>query len=245
MKNDERQPGPFDEQAALAELDALARELEGSRERRRLASEAFDGFLKSFNRSTPEPDSSSRQGRGGAARIPAAAPAVASSVTSAPAQAPRPPAPAAPNPTAPRRALPGPVMFGAAAIVLALLVVFFARGTDPEPQEPPSAASAQHGGDVAPPDTRVSSEPAAETAAARTELTTLRRVWVRVVVDGERLLERELPAGETVPLSPRETIVLRAGDAGAVRLAIAGKDQGPLGEEGRAVTRSFDVTALR
>jgi len=61
----------------------------------------------------------------------------------------------------------------------------------------------------------------------------------------ERLLERELPAGETVPLSPRETIVLRAGDAGAVRLAIAGKDQGPLGEEGRAVTRSFDVTALR
>ena len=168
-----------------------------------------------------------------------------SSAASAPDQAPQRSPRAVPHPTPARSARPGSVVFGVAAIFLALLVLFLVRGVPPEGPEPSPVLPPQEAGDVAPPETPVPSGPTAEPAAARTELTTLRRVWVRVVVDGERLLERELPAGETVPLSPRETIVLRAGDAGAVRLAIAGKDQGPLGEEGRAVTRSFDVTALR
>ena len=40
--------GPFEEQAALAELERLQRELEESRRRRRQANDAFDSFLRSF-----------------------------------------------------------------------------------------------------------------------------------------------------------------------------------------------------
>jgi hypothetical protein len=66
-------------------------------------------------------------------------------------------------------------------------------------------------------------------------------VWVRVTVDGERVLERELEAGVRIPLEAKETIVVRAGDAGAIRLTIAGKDQGVFGPDGIAVTRTFPV----
>ena len=66
-------------------------------------------------------------------------------------------------------------------------------------------------------------------------------MWVRVIVDGERVLEREVPAGSRIPLEPKETIVIRTGDAGAVQLTIAGQDQGTLGREGQVVTRTFSV----
>lgn len=78
-------------------------------------------------------------------------------------------------------------------------------------------------------------------SAPVTELSTERRVWVRVTVDGERVLERELEAGVRIPLKANEQIVIRAGDAGAIRLTIAGKDQGVFGPDGIAVTRTFPV----
>jgi hypothetical protein len=74
-----------------------------------------------------------------------------------------------------------------------------------------------------------------------TELTTTRNVWVRVIADGERVLERELPAGSRIPFTAQKTIVIRTGDAGAVSLTIAGEDQGSLGREGQVVTRTFMV----
>jgi uncharacterized protein DUF4115 len=60
-------------------------------------------------------------------------------------------------------------------------------------------------------------------------------------VDGEKVLEREVPAGTRVPLNAEKTIVIRTGDAGAVRLALRGEDRGLLGAEGEVVTRSFAV----
>ena len=80
---------------------------------------------------------------------------------------------------------------------------------------------------------------AAAGTGLQAELTTLRPVWVRVVVDGEKRIERELAAGQKIPLSARETIVVRAGDAGALRVTVAGKDQGPLGPDGAVATRTF------
>jgi hypothetical protein len=44
-----------------------------------------------------------------------------------------------------------------------------------------------------------------------------------------------------VPLKAAKTIVIRTGDAGAVRLSIAGQDQGILGRDGEVVTRTFTV----
>jgi hypothetical protein len=92
-----------------------------------------------------------------------------------------------------------------------------------------------------------SPEPPAPAPAAPTpspyesELVTTRTVWVRVIADGERVLERELPADTRVPIEARETLVIRTGDAGAVRLSIGGHDQGFLGREGEVTTRTFTV----
>ena len=72
------------------------------------------------------------------------------------------------------------------------------------------------------------------------EVTTIRRVWMRVTVDGERVVEREVAEGTKIPLNGSQ-IVIRAGDAGAVRVSIAGKDQGVFGPAGQAATRTFTV----
>jgi hypothetical protein len=66
-----------------------------------------------------------------------------------------------------------------------------------------------------------------------------RRVWVRVLLDGERAIERELPPGTRIPLQADRAIVIRAGDAGALRLTINGVDRGPLGRDAEIVTRTF------
>jgi cytoskeleton protein RodZ len=81
----------------------------------------------------------------------------------------------------------------------------------------------------------------AEPAWQGSELVTIRRVWLRVLVDGDRVLEREVPADTRVPLQAQKTIVIRTGDAGAVRLSLAGEDRGFLGREGEVVTRTFTV----
>ena len=64
---------------------------------------------------------------------------------------------------------------------------------------------------------------------------------MRVIVDGARLIEREVPAGTKIPIKAEKTIVIRTGDAGAVRLSIRGGTSTPLGREGEVVTRSFTV----
>ena len=85
--------------------------------------------------------------------------------------------------------------------------------------------------------------PAAASATSGSEITTVRPVWLRVIADGERVVERELPAGTRIPFEAQKTIVIRTGDAGAVRLTIRGEDQGTLGRDGQVVTRSFTVPA--
>ena len=74
---------------------------------------------------------------------------------------------------------------------------------------------------------------------------TLRPVWVRVLVDGERAVERELRGNERIPLRAQRTIAIRAGDAGALRVMIAGQDQGTLGRDGEVVSRTFTVQPAR
>jgi len=74
------------------------------------------------------------------------------------------------------------------------------------------------------------------------EIVTSRRVWLRVVVDGARVVEREVAEDTRIPVQAGSQLVLRAGDAGAVRVSIAGKDQGVLGGTAQVVTRTFDLS---
>src|SRR5206468_3858812 len=72
----------------------------------------------------------------------------------------------------------------------------------------------------------------AETGPPRSEILAVRRVWVRVVVDGVKTTERELQAGERVPLPAGSAAAIRAGNAGAVQVTINGEERGSLGAEG-------------
>jgi hypothetical protein len=74
---------------------------------------------------------------------------------------------------------------------------------------------------------------------------TTQPAWIRVIADGERVVERELPANSRIPFKAEKTIQIRTGNAGAVRLSIRGVDQGALGTEGEVVTRSFAVPPRR
>ena len=138
----------------------------------------------------------------------------------------------------------GPRRFGprraaaALAIVVALSALFLWRPRSRAPDLPvtatpttpaPSPAQVPAAGPPAP----------APATGFQVELTTLRRVWLRVIVDGERTIEREVPEGERIPLNPQKTVTIRAGDAGALRVVVGGKDVGPFGTDGFPATRTF------
>jgi hypothetical protein len=115
--------------------------------------------------------------------------------------------------------------------------------TDPSGSESPSApASIPRLSQPAVPPTQPAATPA-DPGPRRSEIVALERVWVRVVVDGNREVERELAAGERVPLRAGSVSVIRAGNAGAVRVTINGEDRGTLGPEGEPITRTLRAPA--
>ena len=91
---------------------------------------------------------------------------------------------------------------------------------------------------TAPPPAAAAPAPA---AAPRIEIQTTREVWMRTTVDGEAPVERLVPAGRTLRFDPAQVLVLRAGDAGAVRVVVDGDDQGVLGTDGRVANRRYEL----
>ena len=141
----------------------------------------------------------------------------------------------------------------AGAGVLVVVIVIGALLTRPWQNGP--AGSSRSGSPSAPSSIPPLSQPAvpptAQPAAApadpgppRSEIVALQRVWVRVVVDGNREVERELAAGERVPLRAGTVSVIRAGNAGAVRVTINGENRGTLGPEGEPITRTLRAPGM-
>lgn len=131
-------------------------------------------------------------------------------------------------------------------VLLAILGVFFAVrafAPDAAPAPPSESSARQAPAQAAPTPPAAAQAPPGNGPApadpAGVQLTTVRHVWVRITADGVKTLERELPADSRIPIDARESIVIRAGDAGAVRMVIGGKDQGPLGPDGVVRTRAF------
>lgn len=224
MPDDDRPPTPFDEQAAREELERLQRAVVEARRRRTERMAAFDDFVRSFRR---DPAAASGNAPASALAVPAAHPL-------------QPFAPVEDVPTEPvawpeEKRLPRgrwAAMLGGTGVLIAagILLPRMWRGnpaTTGAVEMPPTAIASTSG--------------AVDRRDPPAELTALRRVWVRVLVDGERALERELETHARVPLSPGRTIVIRTGDAGAVRLLLHGRDQGSLGRDGEVVTRTFTV----
>ena len=145
---------------------------------------------------------------------------------------------------------------GVAAILIAILAVIgLVGGGDEEPDivgapppvpteaSPPSAvdptAPAQPSEDVT---EQTTDEPTEVLAADGVELTLDLEdgpSWMRVTVDGSTELEGEQPEGATLNFSADESITVRIGDAGAVRVTVNGEDRGKLGERSEVVERTF------
>jgi hypothetical protein len=151
-------------------------------------------------------------------------------------------APSQVNPVPDKVAKRRPLILGGALVVtiLAVVVIWSLRTGGPQA---PLTEPAPVRPDAAPVQTPAAPPVAATPPVQETVLTTIRPAWVRVIADGERIVERELPANARVPIPAAKTIVVRTGDAGAVRLMIAGQDQGPLGGNGQVVTRTFGGSA--
>jgi hypothetical protein len=105
------------------------------------------------------------------------------------------------------------------------------RQAQPAPPEPPL------------PEVRKLAAPPVDPHLLRIDLKTLRRVWLRVSVDGRIAIEREVAAGEQLPFGADRTIVVRAGDAGAITVRVGEVDQGPMGKDGEVVSRTFTPPA--
>jgi hypothetical protein len=264
------QPRPFDERAALEELERLAAKIQSSRRQRESALAEFETFVKTFRQDRYEQliaqhaaeQQADRQATAapGNLRAPDPHPAVAGAAGSA-ASTPPPTAPLASKPRDPiavtvqvpsRSAwstgasafLKPPYIRLAAAmagviVLLLLLTTWIWRGssTAPPRQAAPIAPAAQAPAAPAP-----APAPPASTGPARAlsiELVTTRPVWMRVTADDRRALEREVPAGQRIPVEADRSILIRAGDGGAVRLIVRGQDQGVLGRDGQIANRSL------
>ncbi|HBY96950.1 MAG TPA: hypothetical protein DEP84_23885 [Chloroflexi bacterium] len=64
--------------------------------------------------------------------------------------------------------------------------------------------------------------------------------WILVRVDGEQAYIGTLPPGETREWQGKESVFLRTGNAGGVRLILNGQDQGLLGRQGEVINRTWE-----
>jgi hypothetical protein len=292
------QPRPFDERAALEELERLADRIQSTRRQRERAVAEFNAFVKTFK----DEDHAARwQALQGSASAQASALPRATHVVVPEAAVPPPAPPTAerrspevPPPTPAPIAAPaleselqsmawsaplqepqgrpeqsrgtpwrgadvaallgsprGRLAAGAAALLAVVLFVSWlwggsGRGPDATPGDnrPAAVPSAQSPPATAP----AQPTPVASTGPARAlnvVLMTSRPVWTRVTVDDRKVIEREIPGGQTIPLGADRAIVIRAGDAGAIRVIVDGKDSGVLGRDGQIALRTFTAPAAR
>ena len=150
----------------------------------------------------------------------------------------------------------GRIGLAAAGLLVVLLLVSWlvSQSGNATPENEPAAAPAAQTAPVrtpAPAASPAAAAPSTPTPVASTGvpralnvvLTTSRPVWTRVIVDDRKVIERELPGSQTIPLGADRAIAIRAGDAGAIRLVVDGKDIGVMGRDGQIGSRAFTAQA--
>jgi hypothetical protein len=265
-----RQPQAFNEAAALAELERLADRIQATRRQREQAVAEFDAFVRTFRQPVPEPVKAGASPPSSVVSPSSSAAKLASPPPSSQLAPPVPDPPVVAIFDTPIRVngsasrtieavhhrRPGVLegliqdrrlVYGAiAAVVLGLVFVgvFLLRSwrgqpsasSEPPPPTVPTATAPAQANAPAPSPTA-----GAVPRALNIELITLRPVWMRVTIDDRRVLGREIPAEQRLPFSADRSIVIRAGDAGAVRLMVNGRDQGLLGRNGWPATRTLNA----
>jgi hypothetical protein len=284
-------PRPFDERAALEQLEQLAEKIQTTRRQRDRAVAEFNAFVKTFKDADYEARVSALQAVPRQEPRPSKAPPPVNVAlaTAAPAverraieplviEIPPPaavldrPVSSAAEPEPSSWAAPGPRSFdlsrlwqsprgrlgiaAAAVVVLALIATWLWRSSEDggtTAAQPAAAPAAQ-----AVPEVRKPAEPTpvASTGpvdgargtparALNVVLITSRPVWTRVTVDDRKVIEREIAGSQTIPLGADRAITIRAGDAGAIKLIVDGKDVGVMGRDGQIASRTFSAPAAR
>jgi hypothetical protein len=156
-----------------------------------------------------------------------------------------------PDPVVPRRAIDKYIIAGGAAVLVVALLLVSWKGGDsgssalPAPQAPRTAAPGAQGaaspGAAGPASQSggAAATPAAAPLPLQVELVAVRKVWMRVTVDGDRAIEDEVEQGQRLRFGANKSIVIRAGDAGSVTMAVDGQAPTPLGPAGQTVTRTL------
>ena len=247
---------PFNEQAALAELERLRESIQAARQARQRTSAEFEAFIKSFRAptSTPAPERPT-------APVPASEePQLAASESiDRPVHSPDPllstiPVPSSTDSVGDKPAVPASqvlrryrfsirslgILVVIAAIALGLVSMLLRRGVPP--RTPVNAVSGSAGptrNPAASPSAPSQSAPASPVArAVAIELRVLRPVWMRVVVDGRKDVEGTVQAGEPLHFTGDQSIVVRVGNGGDV-LVKNGNREESFGDTGQPRTRTF------
>jgi hypothetical protein len=139
---------------------------------------------------------------------------------------------------------PRPAFIGVAVAALAVIVVaalLLSSSVTPEPEQNSVSPSASSPAVAAPPPGPAATAPVPPepTRALNVEFVTTRPVWARILVDGKRAHERTFPADTRLPIGADQSVVIRVGDVGALRLVVDGRDQGVLGRDGQSVTLRY------
>jgi len=248
---DEHRCEPFDEKTALAELEQLHAAIQAARQARQQTSEEFARFVQQFRRPAPidrelaaprTPDASSQTPSPlPSSTLPTEASPPSQSIDAVSAVA----AVTAPVPQSlqgSRRRRPLSLGIGlgvAAAIGVLVLGVTFTRSRReravPRAAAPTVNSSASRAHVQTPPPAAPLAVPASGVVL---ELRTVRSVWTRVVVDGQKKLESIVPAGQALRFAADRSIVVRVGN-GADVLVKTGDAEKPFGTAGQPVTRTF------
>jgi len=247
---------PFDERAALAELERLRESIQAARQARQRTHDEFEAFVKSFRKPASIPSSEPP--------TPASLPPEVAEHETAQSMDPSlhtpDPLPAAVGvtpsaeslddkttlqpPHSPRRYRVNIRSLGIVAIlgVIALgLLASSWRGR----MSPPKTAKAVSDNKTVPSAARTSTSVASPAVPANidahgvtVELRAIRPVWMRVVVDGRKDAGRTVPAGEALRFTGDHSIVVRVGNGGDVLVKTGGREES-FGDVGQPRTRTF------
>ena len=123
---------------------------------------------------------------------------------------------------------------GGAAVISAINAPAREAVQPPVKAEQPAAAPAA--APANPPDTQKNAD------GVRVSVTLTERCWTEVSVDGKSVFEGIIEKGKTENWQGKESVVIRAGNAGALDVTLNGKKLGKFGDNGEVLERRFTNT---
>ena len=254
------QAQPFDEEAALAELERLRESIRAARQARQRTSDEFAAFIKGFRTPASTPIAEDVTAASRASETPQQATSESpnrSTRSPDPLPDPSPSTVVAPSDTdsvadtmaAPASAVPQRYRLGVRSagilVIIAVTAVALVSSRRGRRASPPTVVNAvsesavpTRNAALSPPALAPQSAPPTPAARGLTiELRVLRPVWMRVVVDGRKDVEGTVQAGP-MHLSGDRSIVVRVGNGGDVLVRTDTRDE-PFGEAAQPRTRTF------